>query len=102
MGLENYKSVIKNRLDNEKKYRDLLFRRGYLLTDAPIQDLSEYPFYNIWSQSNIGRYYLYVQKSQTSYCFTKDGLISIIIGHAYNPFDMKCDENILTRYWRYV
>ena len=95
MSLENYNSIIKNRLDKEDKYRDLLFKRGYLLTDAPIKDLSAYPFYNLWEQSEIGNYYLYIQKSQTSYSFAKDGLTSVIIGHAYNPFDMQCDENAL-------
>ncbi len=95
MSLENYNSIIKNRLDKEDKYRDLLFKRGYLLTDAPIKDLSAYPFYNLWGQSKIGNYYLYVQKSQTLYTATKDGLTSVIIGHAYNPFDMQCDENAL-------
>ncbi len=95
MSVKVFKEEIKKKLDTEDKYRDLLFRRGYLFTDSKLQDTSSYPFYNIWRELKVGEYYLYVQNSQTAYFIEKDGLISVIIGHAYNPFDMKYDENEL-------
>ena len=95
MSVEIFKEEIKLRLDKEKRYRDLLFRRGYLFTSSKLADISSYPFYNIWKEHNVGDYYLYVQQSRTVYVYEKDSLISVIIGHAYNPFDMKCDENEL-------
>lgn len=95
MGVEILKNEIKSRLDKEEKYRDLLFRRGYLFTDVKISDMAFYPFYNIWNEQKVGEYYLYVQQSQTFYVREKDGLTSVIIGHAYNPFDMKWDEKEL-------
>lgn len=95
MSVEIFKEEIKSRLDKEKRYRNLLFRRGYLLTNSKLTDISSYPFYNIWDEKQVGGYYLYVQESQTVYIYEKDGLTSIIIGHAYNPFDMKFDENDL-------
>ena len=93
MGIKIFKEEIKNRLNAEEKYRDMLFRRGYLLMNRKIEDTNSYPFYNIWKEIEIGPYYLYVQNSQTVYFCEKDGLTSVIIGHAYNPFDMKYEEN---------
>lgn len=93
--MENYKLYLKSELDKNEKYRELLFRRGYLFTDKEINDVSSYPFYDIWEHTKIGKWHLYVQEKQTFYVQTKDNKSSIIIGHAYNPFDMKCDENEL-------
>lgn len=93
--MEIYKEYLKNELDKSEKYREMLFRRGYLFTDREIGDLSVYPFYDIWKHSNVGRYHLYVQEKQTYYIQSNENITSIIIGHAYNPFDMKYDENDL-------
>ena len=95
MSVKILKEEIKTYLDKNEQYRNLLFKRGYLLTNSKITDISSYPFYNLWTEHIIGNYYLYVQNSQTVYIREKDGLISIIVGHAYNPFDMKYDENEL-------
>ncbi len=95
MSISIYKDEIKDKLDGSDKYRDYLFRRGYLFTNKPILNLNEYPFYNNWNTLNVGNYYLYVQNKQTVYTCQKDGLISVIIGHAYNPFDMKYVEKDL-------
>lgn len=95
MSVEIFKNEIKEHLDFSSEYRDFLFRRGYLLTNSKINKIDEYPFYNNWKEYAIGDYYLYVQNKQTVYFCKKEGLISIIIGHAYNPFDMKYNENIL-------
>ena len=93
MSVEILKNEIKATLDNSSEYRDLLFKRGYLFTDKKQDDLEAYPFYGNWKETLVGDYYLYVHKDQTFYVCQKDGLYSVIIGHAYNPFDMKWDEN---------
>lgn len=93
MSLKILKNEIKSTLDNSPQYRDLLFRRGYLFTDKPLENTNDYPFYNLWNQQNVRNYYLYVQQSQTVYSATQDDISAVIIGHAYNPFDMKYDEN---------
>lgn len=95
MGIKILKEEIKTRLDKDEQYRNLLFKRGYLLTNSKTIDISSYPFYNLWTEHIIGNYHLYVQNSQTVYLREKDGVICAIVGHAYNPFDMKCDENEL-------
>ena len=95
MSVKIFKDEIKAQLDISPEYRDLLFRRGYLFTNQPIENTDKYPFYDLWSQKTLGNYYLYVQQSQTVYTATEGDVHTAIIGHAYNPFDMKCDENEL-------
>lgn len=97
MSIEILKDEIKSVLDNSFKYRDLLFRRGYLFTDKPIYDTDKYPFYNLWKKYNIGRYFLYIQQQQTVYTASDNDVYTMIIGHAYNPFDMQCDETEICR-----
>ena len=90
------KDEIKAELDKNEKYREMLFRRGYLLTDATIDD-RVYPFYGLWKKTELGQYQLYVHEKQTFYIYS-DGDVSIaLIGHAYNPFNMRWDENEIIR-----
>ena len=94
MSVTNLRDDIKNILDSDPKHREMLFRRGYLLTDGQF-DTAGYPFYGIWRFAPFGKYTLYVQQEQTFYTQSLDGISVAIIGHAYNPFDMTCDEDRL-------
>ena len=94
MSLMILKDEIKARLDNDPTYREMLFRRGYLLTNATVS-LEGYPFYNIWDKVVLGPYSLYVQQKQTYYVKAEDNIFVAIVGHAYNPFDMKWKETEL-------
>ena len=95
MAVKILRDDIKSVLDFSPKYRELLFRRGYLFTDKKQIGVENYPFYNLWKEYKIQKFFLYVQEKQTVYIQSVDGISVIIIGHAYNPFDMKCDENQL-------
>ncbi len=97
MSVQIFKDEIKAVLDNEPKHRELLFRRGYLLTDKPIENLAEYPFYNLWREIKLGKYFLYVQEKHTAYYTFGDNKAVAIVGHAYNPFDKKYEENDLCK-----
>ena len=93
MSIETLKGQIKDELDKNSTYREMLFRRGYLFTNSKLTNTSDYPFYDLWNETIINsNYYLYVQKEQTFYIHTDGLLTSIIIGHAYNPFNMIYDE----------
>ena len=94
MGIMILKNEIKSILDSQPQYRELLFRRGYLLTDGHF-DMDAYPFYGLWRASSLGKYSLFVQQEQTFYLQSLDGISVAIIGHAYNPFDRTYDENRL-------
>ncbi|MDO5557636.1 MAG: 7-cyano-7-deazaguanine synthase [Clostridia bacterium] len=88
---------IKKILQEKPEYRETLFRRGYLITDRKIDNTDEYPFYDNWKVHKIKTFNVYVHKDQDFYEFTDDKLSIIMIGHAYNPFDMKYDENELLK-----
>ena len=55
-----FRDEIKNRFDKEEKYREMLFRRGYLLTDSEILNTKEFPFYDKWKHVELSKYNLYV------------------------------------------
>ena len=94
MSVKNLRSEIEEVLNLQPQYREMLFRRGYLLSDGNF-DLRQYPFYGIWTKTTFGGYSLLVHQEQTSYVQNQDNFSVAIIGHAYNPFDMKTDENEL-------
>ena len=95
MYTENLKNEIKGILDQDVEHREMLFRRGYLLTDRRQTDVDVYPFYGLWQEACVGQYYLYVHKDQTFYICTKGSVAAVMVGHAYNPFDMKHMETEL-------
>ena len=95
--MENYKLEIKQQLDADPSNRDLLFRRGYLLTTKPIAEADAYPFYGLWQKRQLGKYALYVQQSQTC-CVVEEGTHRIaLIGHAYDPFENVWEETDICR-----
>lgn len=93
MSIEILKEQIKAELDKNSTYREMLFRRGYLFTNTKLDNTDSYPFYGLWEESKINNYYLYVQKEQTFYIQSQSDISAIIIGHAYNPFNMMYNEN---------
>lgn len=76
-------------------YRDALFCRGYLITDSENTDENDYPFYGNWKSETVGTYKVLVHKDQDHILFSADGVSFLLIGHAYNPFNMVWDENLL-------
>lgn len=94
MGVTILRDEIKQILDEQPQFREMLFRRGYLLTDGTFPT-DGYPFYGLWNTSKLGSYTLYVHREQTFFVQHKGGISAAIVGHAYNPFDMTCDENQL-------
>ena len=89
------KDELKTILDTDTKHREMLFRRGYLLTNKRIANRTEYPFYSLWREIILGDFFLYVQEKQTAYFVQRGEKFAVIIGHAYNPFDMTYQEEEL-------
>lgn len=81
------KIEIKSVLDADPENRELLFRRGYLLTSKRQVHQEQFPFYNQWKELELNRYYLYVHTKQTAYVARSDSVCAAIVGHAYNPFN---------------
>ena len=89
-----YTEEIKQRLDAEPKYRERLFCRGYLLTDAAMELSREsYPFYGAWNAFTVGRYQLLVHPCAKGYVQTAGQVSVALVGHAYNPYTDQVDEN---------
>lgn len=84
--------VIKKILEDKPKYRECLFSRGYLITEDKSIDETAYPFYNEWTVKSIGDYRAIIHKDQDYAIFEQDGIIFLIIGHAYNPFNEIYEE----------
>ncbi len=87
-----YHREIKKKLDEDARYREVLFKRGYLITDDDIEGLDDYPFYGNWSLIKIDNWNCYVHRDEKIYTVSCDDLKIALIGHAYNPFTMQIKE----------
>lgn len=87
---------LKSELNQREDLQHLLFRRGYLFSNRPDIDLSGYPFYNHWNREQVNsEFYLYLHNEQHKYIFRRDSLTLVLVGHAYDPFAMVSDENVI-------
>lgn len=87
--------MLKKLLDEKPNIRKHLFEKGFLITDADIENTEKYPFYNNWTKTVIGNYNFLVYNSSKLYTHSIDGKVGFLIGHAYNPFTMDYDENVI-------
>ena len=88
--------MLKELLDKRKDLRHHLFTRGFLITENDISfKENEYPFYSNWKQQKISSYFLWTHPLQKLYIFLENNQTYFLIGHAYNPFTMDHDENII-------
>jgi len=85
---------VRRILDEKPAMRELLFSRGFLLTEAEVASEC-YPFWNIWSKQKIGNLTLLVHPKQTWYACTESDCTMLLVGHAYDPVLMMSDENII-------
>ena len=85
--------MLKNILDNTPDIQKHLFEKGYLITDADIQNETEYPFYGNWKKTIIGNYNFWTYTSINLYTYDFNEGTAFLIGHAYNPYTMTADEN---------
>lgn len=92
------KREVQKIMDASPKFREVLFARGYLFTDADI-DASVFPFYGDWQVEKICGYNLLTHPKASRYILQTADAALILIGHVYNPFDGLYDENeILQKY----
>lgn len=90
--------MLKKELDSRIELRKYLFRRGYVITNRNDLELNDYPFYGNWSRSEINDvFYLYTQNEQHSFIVSNGEIKALLIGHAYDPFTMEIDENVLLK-----
>lgn len=84
--------------DDSPLFRDVLFARGYLFTDADI-DTEAFPFYGAWQREEVAGYCLLTHPKIKHYIYKAGEETFVLIGHAYNPFDGLWNEtDILCKY----
>lgn len=97
----NYKDEISKALEEHIEYQEALFCRGYVVTNNTLDYIGKYPFYNNWKKFELGVLdkkiiNIYYHKWQECYVQERDGITIGLIGHAYNPFNMKyLEEDII-------
>ncbi len=87
--------MLKNILDNKPNIQKHLFEKGFLITNAEVSDVDNYPFYGNWEKRVIGDYNFWTYHSAKLYTYDFDGKTIFLIGHAYNPFTMDYDETTI-------
>ena len=96
--MDNYAQAIKDRLDQDEKYRNNLFCRGYLITDSQLDSTNQYPFYGMWAHRRVSGVSVYTHPETTAFFAEAEGRTAILIGHAYDPIDGEIQEDrILTK-----
>lgn len=79
---------------NEKPYlQKHLFERGYLITNAKINNTDEYPFYGNWGKTEVKGYDFWVYKGVKLFIREDEKHSFFLIGHCYDPYRMIHDEN---------
>jgi len=90
---------MKKILDSYPEYRDKLYCRGFLITNSREHNLDNegYPFYSNWRKTLVENgnqtYSIYVHKDTYCYDYTCGKYNYFLVGHAYDPFNMKWDED---------
>lgn len=92
---------MKTLLDAHPQMQEYLYVRGFLLTDHQIDGLDEYPFYGNWIEQRIDCghcvYYFYINSKNYLHVVKDEEYTHFIIGHAYNPYAMQYEEDIILR-----
>lgn len=89
--------MLKNTLDNKPHIQKHLFEKGFLITNAEISNLSEYPFYGNWIKKQIQNFNFLIYKTVNFFTLDFSEGTLFLIGHAYNPYTMVSDENIILK-----
>ena len=89
--------MIKELLDANEDYRKYLFIRGFLITDADIDEY-DYPFYGKWVSYRVQKYVFLIHPQQHFYKYETGDKTYFMIGHSINPFDAEIyEEKILKK-----
>lgn len=95
--MNQYKEKMMGLMNEFPEYSELLFARGYIITNNKSLNYNQYPFFGNWKNHTFGEYTVSVNKNQTYYEYVKEDLRIAIVGHAYNPFTMEYDEESILK-----
>lgn len=84
-------SEIRNEIAKFPEYSGLLYCKGFLITDD--YSFSKDDFTECWEYQNFGKYIVWHDSKLPVYIY--DNLM--LLGHAYNPYDMEYNEKAILR-----
>lgn len=84
-----------NQLDNDEEIRIHLFEKGFLITDDDYLDTAKYPFYSNWRLEKKYNFNFLTHKNTQAFFCERNGNTFFLIGHAYNPYTIDFQENII-------
>lgn len=87
--------MIQNVLEKNPDLRQLLFCRGFLLTDNDEIPAGGFPFYDCWNHVSLGSFHVWLHPKTGFHFVQNQNVICFLFGHAYNPFTMEIDENVI-------
>lgn len=90
--MNNMAIGIEEVLEKNTLYRDYLFCRGYLVTDNNNLNFNIYPFYGNWNVMKVEKYQIITHNKQNCYKYKHNNITMVLIGHAYDPFEMISSE----------
>lgn len=71
--------------------QDLVFQRGFLITNSPT-DLNNLILCSKWKKYLINSFSIWVHPNTEFYTIEVENCTYFLIGHAYNPITMVCEE----------
>ncbi len=83
---------IQSLLHTSPQYRELLFQRGYIVTDGALPSAETFPFWGNFLERHYGAYTIRVHKNQRISVCEKDGAYYVLIGNAVNPINGEIHE----------
>ena len=84
--------TMKHKLDAYPAFQSKLYIRGFLLTNADVDD-STYPFYGAWNRFEIASATFLIHPQQKAYVHSTDDFSAALVGHALNPFTKEVSED---------
>lgn len=87
--------MLKEQLDKIPEMQKHLFEKGFLITDAEIENTEEFPFYGNWDKTVIDDFNFLVYRGVKLFTAESNGNTFFLIGHAYNPYSMDYEETAI-------
>lgn len=93
-----HEHILKTLLQYPELKNDL-FIRGFLITDAADINAELHPFYGAWRHQQVGKFHFYTHPLTGAHIYRQtEDCAYFIMGHAYNPFTMQHEENIILKH----
>lgn len=80
-------------LNEKEEMRELLFPKGFLLTDDGKIDTSAYPFYGLWKSVEFCGYRFHVHPRQKLYTVANEDIGFALVGHAFDPISSQKENS---------